>query len=99
MEIGIGMPLDLQDVALGDWIKIVVIAGGWIITIVKIDSRLKSVEKDIKDVTQLVRWRERMEERAQMMRRDLDELRRGRGFIRNGIDGEYNDEGKVPDHR
>ena len=93
------MPLDLQDVALGDWIKIVVIAGGWIITVVKIDSRLKSVEKDIKDVTQLVRWRERMEERVQMMRRDLDELRRGRGFIRNSIDGEYNDEGKVPDHR
>lgn len=88
-------PIDLQGVALGDWIKIIVIAGGWIITVVKIDSRLKSVERDIKEVTQLVRWRERMEERVQTLRRDYDELRRGRGFIRNGVDGEYDREGKT----
>lgn len=89
------MMIDLDRVTLGNVIEIVVIGGGWVATIIKIDSRLKSVEKDIKDVISLVKWRERMEERIITLRRDLDELRRGRGFIRNGINGEYDDDGKV----
>src|ERR1700722_19149897 len=94
---GTGMPpLELQEVPLGDWIKIIVIAGGWIITIVKIDGRLKSVEKDIKDVTQLVRARESMEERVTNIQRNYDDLRRGHGWIRNGgVDGEYDSRGKL----
>lgn len=82
------IPVDF-DINIGDVIKIVVIVGGWIITIVKIDGRLRNVEREIKDVTTLVRWRERLEERVSNMRRDVDELRRGRGFIREEIDGEY----------
>jgi hypothetical protein len=78
-----------MDVTLGDIIKIVLIAGGWIVTIVKIDGRLKSVEKDIKEVTTLVKWRERLEERVMNIRRDVDDLRRRRGFIQGEVDGEY----------
>ena len=89
------MMIDLDRVTLGNVIEIVVIGGGWVATIIKIDSRLKSVEKDIKDVISLIKWRERMEERISTLRRDLDELRRGRGFIRNSINGEYDDDGKV----
>ena len=89
------MMIDLDRVTLGNVIEIVVIGGGWVATIIKIDSRLKSVERDIKDVISLIKWRERMEERIITLRRDLDELRRGRGFIRNGINGEYDDDGKV----
>jgi hypothetical protein len=89
------MMIDLDRVTLGNVIEIVVIGGGWVATIIKIDSRLKSVERDIKDVISLIKWRERMEERISTLRRDLDELRRGRGFIRNGINGEYDDDGKV----
>ena len=89
------MTIDLDRVTLGNVIEIVVIGGGWVATIIKIDSRLKSVERDIKDVISLIKWRERMEERIITLRRDLDELRRGRGFIRNGINGEYDDDGKV----
>jgi hypothetical protein len=94
-------PLDFE-FPLADVIKVVVLVVGWTVTIVKIDSRLKNVEKDIKGVTgelkevsQLSRWRERMEERITTQRRDIDELRHGRGFIRNGVDGEYADHGKL----
>ena len=72
------------------WIQIAVITVGWIVTVVKIDGRLKSVEKDIKEVASLARWRERFEERVQMLRRDIDEMRHFRGFVRppHPTDGE-----------
>ncbi len=85
------MPLEIS---LGDVIKILVLVGGWLITIVKIDGRLRNVEKDIKEVTTLVRWRERLEEQVKNIRRDVDDLRRGRGFIRESINGEYGREGQ-----
>lgn len=76
-------------------IQVGVIAAGWIVTIVKIDGRLKSVEAQIKDVIALTRWRERMEERMLTLRRDVERLRQGRGFIREEINGEYTAEGKT----
>jgi hypothetical protein len=89
------MMLDFDRVTLGNVIEIAVIGGGWIVTIVKIDGRLKGVERDLKDVISLIKWRERMEERIITLRRDLDELRRGRGFIRSDVNGEYDSVGKV----
>jgi hypothetical protein len=86
------------DFTAGDLIKIVVLVVGWVVTIVKIDGRLKNVEKEIKDVTALTRWKERIEERIITQRRDIDDLRRGRGFIRNGgVNGEYTKDGKLDD--
>lgn len=89
------LPVPDLDFTAGDVIKIVVLIVGWVVTIVKIDGRLKNVEKDIKEVTALSRWKERIEERIITQRRDIDELRRGRGFIRNGVDGEYSGDGKT----
>jgi hypothetical protein len=82
----------LEGVSFNTLIEIAVIGGGWIVTIVKIDSRLKNVERDIRSVTLLSQWRERMEERALTLRRDVDELRHGRGFVRDAIEGEWNSE-------
>jgi hypothetical protein len=71
----------LDGITINTLIEVAVIGGGWVVTIVKIDSRLKSVEKDIREMTSLVRWRERVEERLQTQRRDIDELRHLRGFV------------------
>lgn len=84
--------MSLLDFSVRDVIEIAVIAGGWIATIVKIDSRLKSVEKDMREVLALTKWRERMEERMLGLRRDVDEMRHGRGFVR----GEYTWDGVSP---
>lgn len=81
----------MWDVSIRDIVEIALIGGGWVATIVKIDSRLKSVEKDIREVISLTKWRERMEERMLGLRRDVDEMRHGRGFVR----GEYNLDGAV----
>lgn len=78
---------------LRDFAEIAAIGGGWVATIVKLDGRLKAIERDFKDVLSLTRWRERMEERTQGMRREIDELKHGQGFVR--IDGEYDKEGKT----
>jgi hypothetical protein len=75
-------------ISMGTVIEIGSFAVGWIVTIVKIDTRLKSVERDIKEVTQLTRWRERMEERMLTMRRDVDDLRHGRGFVKDAAESE-----------
>ena len=88
MSIGID-----TNISIGNILEIAVLAGGWIITVVKIDSRLKSVERDIKEVTTLTKWRERFEERMMFIRRDVDDLRRGKGFIQEELDGEYSAEG------
>jgi|ERR1700733_2475943 len=96
------MPITDFEFPLPDIIKVMVLVVGWTITIVKIDNRLKNVEKDIrgvtndlKEVSQLSRWRERMEERMNTHRRDIDDMRRGRGFIRKEIDGEYSEKGHI----
>lgn len=91
------MGIDIMnfDVPPGDWLKIGAIIVGWIITVVKIDGRLKIVENDIKSVTSLTLWRERIEERILVLRRDYDELRRGRGFIKEEMDGEYTHDRKI----
>ena len=81
------------DFSVRDIVEIALIGGGWIATIIKIDSRLKSVEKDIREVISLTKWRERMEERVLTLRRDMDELRHGRGFVQ--INGEYGKDGKT----
>lgn len=84
-----------ENLSLEYVVQVGVIAAGWIVTIVKIDGRLKSVEAQIKDVIALTRWRERMEERMLTLRRDVERLRQGRGFIREEINGEYGAEGKT----
>lgn len=91
------MGIDIMnfDVSAADWLKIAIIVVGWIVTIVKIDGRLKIVENDIKSVTSLTLWRERIEERIMVLRRDYDELRRGRGFIKEDMDGEYTHDRRV----
>lgn len=91
---GMGIPI-LEQVTVGNLIEIGVIGVGWIVTIVKIDQRLKSVEKDIKDVISLMKWRERMEERTDTLRRDVDDLRRGKGFVIEDIQGEWSRRGKI----
>ena len=63
------------------WVQIAVIAAGWVVTVAKIDGRLQNVEKDIKYVSDLTRWRERIEERLVILRRDIDEMRHLRGFV------------------
>ena len=76
-----GMTFDTT-ISLGTVLEIGAFCVGWIVTISKIDTRLKSVERDIREVAQLTRWRERMEERMLTMRRDVDDLRHGRGFVK-----------------
>jgi len=83
----------LDGVTINTVIEVSVLAGGWIFTYAKMDSRLKNVEKDIKEVTSISRWRERMEERSLTLRRDLDELRRGKGWIQEELNGEYEQQG------
>lgn len=80
---------------LGNVVEILTIIIGWVVLITKIDTRLKGVEKDVKDVVSLIKWRERVDERILMIRRDIDELRRGHGYIKRDIDGEYTREGRI----
>jgi hypothetical protein len=82
----------MLDFTVRDIVEIALIGGGWVATIVKIDSRLKSVEKDIREVISLTKWRERMEERVLNLRRDVDDMRRGRGVVV----GEYDRDGAAP---
>lgn len=90
----------LDGVTTNTILEVAVIGGGWIATFVRFDGRLKSMEEKISamelkinEVTSLSRWRERMEERSLTLRRDLDELRHGRGFIREEVNGEYDEYG------
>ena len=93
-----GMTVDFGQITLGNIIEIIVIGGGWIATIVKLDGRLKSVEKEIVNVVAIARWKERTDERIFYVRRDIDDLRRGRGWVQRDLDGEYTAEGRMQRH-
>jgi hypothetical protein len=67
----------LWDFTVRDVIEVAVIGGGWLATIIKIDSRLKSVEEEVRGINNLEKFRERMETEMQYMRRDISELRHG----------------------
>lgn len=91
-------------VTLGTLIEIVVIAGGWVATFTRVTTRLKTVEENqkihteqLKSLTAISNLQNRFDERMVFMRRDIDELRRGKGYIQQAMTGEYMQDGKVRD--
>lgn len=74
-------PIEVLDISTGDLIKIFIFLSVWIGTFVRMDMRLRNLESDIKQVVDLAKWRERLEERVLILRRDIDELRHGKGYI------------------
>jgi len=89
------------NITLGNIIEIAILAGGWIITITSINSRLKTVEANqekhdvkLENLSKITNMQARFDERMSAIRRDLDDLKRGRGFIKHDVEGEYTADGK-----
>ncbi len=91
-------------ISVGTLIEVVVLVAGWTATVTKINGRLKVVENnqekhDVKlnALTNISNLQARFDERMASVRRDIEELKRGRGFIKHELEGEYNLDGKVTD--
>lgn len=84
------------NLTLGNVIEILVLAGGWIYTISSFGNRLKTVEGNqtlhntkLDSLTKITEMQGRFDERIGSLRRDVDDLKRGKGFIQQEVNGEY----------
>lgn len=83
-------------ITLGNILEVVVITGGWVAIITSLKTRLKAVEDNQKihslkldNLSKINEMQARFDERMSSVRRDVDDLRRGKGFIQTSINGEY----------
>lgn len=77
-------------ISIGTLIEIVVLVSGWAVTVTKISGRLKAVEINqekhdgkLDNLSKISDMQSRFDERMAAVRRDVDDLKRGRGFIRD----------------
>lgn len=89
-------------VSLGTIIEVGGFIGAWIWTASTLSVRLTNVEQSQKiqttkldSLTQISTMQARFDERMASIRRDVDELRRGKGFIKREVEGEYLSSGKI----
>lgn len=83
-------------ITLGNVIEILALGGGWIYTLSSFGNRLKTVEGNqavhntkLDSLTKITEMQGRFDERIVTLRRDVDDLKRGKGFIQQEVNGEY----------
>lgn len=77
-------------ISIGTMIEVVILVAGWTATVTKINGRLKTVESNqekhdtkLDNLAKISDMQSRFDERMAAVRRELDDLKRGRGFIRD----------------
>ncbi len=74
-------------ITLGNVVEMGVVITTIVGMFIRFDSRIKTLETKVENVTSLTLWKERMDERQMILRRDVEELRRGRGWIHSSHGG------------
>lgn len=89
-------------ITVGNIIEICVLLGGGAIFLIKqsdtvkyILSEVKTVKDDIKDLKKLATDTAVINNRIANLEEDFRELKHGRGFVQNGLNGEWGEQGKV----
>lgn len=83
-------------ISIGTLVEVTTFVGAWVATVTKFNNRLGNVETNQKEqsakldsLTQIQNLQARFDERMSSMRRDLEELKRGKGFIKQELEREY----------